>query len=140
MNFSQLMALASGHAEARILQSALSLGIFEALENAALASAAIATKLHLDPKATELLLNALAALDILEKRAPAFSLTEPAKQYLLRSSPRYVGGMILFEGLSWQAWKELPEAIRSGKPARPANMYQEDPGETKIFIDAMILS
>ena len=48
--------------------------------------------------------------------------------------------MILFEGLSWQAWKELPEAIRSGKPARPANMYQEDPGETKIFIDAMILS
>jgi hypothetical protein len=137
MNFSQLMALASGHAEARILQSALSLGIFEALENASLAAAAIATKLHLDPKATELLLNALAALDILEKRAPAFSLTEPAKQYLLRSSPQYVGGMILFEGLSWQAWKELPEAIRTGKPARPANMYQEDPGETKIFIDAM---
>lgn len=137
MNFSHLIALASGHAEARILQSAVSLGVFEALQNAPQASEVIAAKLHLDPEATELLLNALAALAILEKQAQAFSLTESVKQYLLKSSPQYLGGMILFEDLSWQAWAKLPETIRTGKPARSANMYQEDPNETEIFINAM---
>jgi SAM-dependent methyltransferase len=48
-----------------------------------------------------------------------------------------VGGMILFEDLTWQAWAKLPDAIRSGKPVRPVNMYQEDPKETEIFINAM---
>ena len=137
MTFSHLMGLASGHAEARILQTAVSLGIFEALVSAPHDAQAIADKLHLDPKATELLLNALAALNILEKTARQFSLSEAAEQYLLRSSPQYLGGMIMFEDLSWQSWAKLPETIRSGKPARPANMYQEDPGETEIFIDAM---
>ena len=137
MNFSQLMALAGGHAEARILQTAVSLGVFDALEGAPQPAAAVAGKLNLEPKATELLLNALTALTLVEKNAQAFSLTRGARQYLSRSSPRYLGGMILFEDLSWQSWGKLPEAIRTGKPARPANMYQEDASETEIFIDAM---
>jgi hypothetical protein len=37
----------------------------------------------------------------------------------------------------WRCWEKLPEAIRSGAPARPANMYQDDPHETEIFIKAM---
>ena len=137
MHFSQLMALASGHAEARILQTAVSLRVFEPLETAPHTADEIAQSLNLEPKATELLLNGLAALDILEKHAKDFSLTEPAKKYLLRSSPRYVGGMILFENLSWQSWAKLPEAIRTGRPVRPANMYQGDAQETEIFINAM---
>jgi O-methyltransferase/methyltransferase family protein len=137
MDLPQLIALASGHAEARILQAAVSLGIFEALQSAPQAAATVATQLNLEAKATELLLNALTALDVLQKHAQVFSLTEPAKQYLLRSSPQYVGGMILFEDLSWQSWAKLPEAIRTGQPARPANMYQTDANETAIFINAM---
>ena len=137
MTFSHLMGLASGHAEARILQTAVSLGIFEALASAPHDAHAIANKLQLEPKATELLLNALVALNILNKTAQQFSLSEAARQYLLRGSPQYVGGMIKFEDLSWQSWAKLPEAIRTGRPARPANMYQEDPNETEIFINAM---
>lgn len=137
MNFSQLMALASGHAEARILQTAVSLGVFEALESAPQTAEPIAQKLNLEAKATELLLNGLAALGILEKRAQTFLLTEAAKRYLLRRSPQYAGSMILFEDLSWQSWAKLPEAIRTGRPVRPATMYQEDPHETEIFIKAM---
>ena len=137
MNFTQLMSLASGHAEARILQTAVTLGIFDELQDAPHTAGDIATKLHLDPRATELFVNALTALNILNKEAHGFSLSDAARQYLLRRSPHYVGGMILFEDLSWQSWAKLPEAIRTGKPARAANMYQEDPKETEIFIDVM---
>ena len=96
------MALGSGHAEARIVQTAVALGIFDALE-APQTAKGVATKLKLEPNATELLLNALAALRILEKRAKNFSLSDTAKQYLRQNSARYVGGMILFEDLTWQS-------------------------------------
>ncbi|HKY08896.1 MAG TPA: methyltransferase dimerization domain-containing protein, partial [Candidatus Binatia bacterium] len=137
MTFSQLMALASGHAEARILQTGVSLGIFEALASGPQDAATLSHRLQLDPKATELLLNALVALDVLAKDARHFALSGSANQYLLRRSPHYLGAMILFEDLSWQSWAKLPEAIRSGKPARPPNMYQDDRSETEIFINAM---
>ena len=74
MNFSQLMSLATGHVEARIVQTALELKLFEALQGAAQAAEKIAEGLNLDRRATELLLNALCALELLHKDGDAFSL------------------------------------------------------------------
>jgi SAM-dependent methyltransferase len=137
MNLSQLMGLASGHAEARIVQTAVELAVFDVLENSALTVNAVADRLKLDLHAAELLLNALAALELLHKRAGLFSLTESATKYLLRNSPFYVGGMIRFDSSLWSCWEKLPQAIRNGEPVRPANMYQDNPAETEIFINAM---
>ncbi|MGN6719742.1 MAG: methyltransferase family protein, partial [Candidatus Binatia bacterium] len=86
MNFSQLMTLASGHVEARIVQSAVQLAVFETLPNGALSSEQVAVRLGLESKATELLLNALASMNLLDKQAENFSLTEVARRYLLKSS------------------------------------------------------
>lgn len=137
MNFSQLMGLVSSHAEARIVQSAVELAIFEALENTPLTAEAVAKRLELEPTATELLLNALVSLELLRKQTDLFSLAEVAKSYLVKSSPQYVGGMIHFESSLWNCWEKLPQAIRSGQSVRPANMYQDDPAETETFINAM---
>lgn len=135
--FSRLMKLAGGHAEARIVQTAVSLDIFDMLEGGPRSAAQLADTLRLDPGAAELLLNALAALDLLEKTADTFALSQPARLYLLRSSPRYAGGMILFEHASWNSWGGLEVALRTGKPVRRPDMYQQDPGETELFINAM---
>jgi O-methyltransferase domain/Dimerisation domain len=137
MDFSRLMGLATGHVEARIIQTAVELAILDALEDGALTSDAVAHRLELEPKATELLLNALAALELLQKQGELFSLAEAARKYLLRSSSLYVGGMIRFESSVWNCWEKLSQAIRFGQPVRPANMYQDDPRETEIFINAM---
>ena len=137
MNFTELMRLAGGHVEARLIQAAVELAIFDVLENSAAAAEAVANRLELEPEAAELLLNALASLELLHKQDATFSLTETAAKYLLKSSPQYVGGMIRFESLLWSCWEKLPEAIRSGQPVRLPNMYQDDPAETEIFIAAM---
>jgi len=137
MDFSQLMGLASGHVEARIVQTAVELRVFDAFEARPLSSSAVAADLQLNARALELLLNALAALGLLEKHAEQFALTEISRRHLLRNSPYYVGGMIGFEAMLWHAWEKLPEAIRTGVPARTPNMYQADPGETEVFINAM---
>jgi precorrin-6B methylase 2 len=129
--------LAGGHVEARLVQTAVELAIFDALENSAATAEALANRLKLEPRATDLLLNALASLELLYKRAEYFSLTEAATKYLLKSSPHYAGGMIRFDSSLWSCWEKLPEAIRSGQPVRLPNMYQDDHAETEIFINAM---
>jgi hypothetical protein len=137
MDFSQLMGLASGHVVARIVQSAVELKIFDAVEARPLSASAAASTLQLDAQALELLLNALTAVGLLHKHGEIYALTEISRQYLLRSSPHYVGAMIDFDAMLWRTWEKLPEAIRTGLPTRPPNMYQADPVETEIFINAM---
>jgi methyltransferase family protein/O-methyltransferase len=137
MDFSQLMGLASGHVEARIVQSAVELKIFDAVEARPLSASAAASALQLNAQALELLLNALTAVGLLEKHGETYTLTEISRQYLLRSSPHYVGAMIDFDAMLWRTWEGLPEAIRTGLPTRPPNMYQADPVETEVFINAM---
>ena len=137
MDFTELMRLAGGHVEARLTQTALELAIFDALESSVATAEAVANRLKLEPMATELLLNSLASLELLRKQEEYFSLTEAAAKYLLKSSPQYLGAMIRFESSLWSCWEKLPEAVRSGQPVRPPNMYQDDPTETEIFIKAM---
>ena len=137
MNFTELVGLANGHVEARIIQSALELSIFDALAESSLGAEEVANRLGLEPKATDLLLNALTSLNLLQKKAGRFSLAAIAEIYLTKSSHQYVGGMIRFESSLWSCWEKLSQAIRSGKPVRSANMYQDDRVETEIFINAM---
>jgi predicted O-methyltransferase YrrM len=137
MDFSDLARLASGHAEARILQTAVSLGIFDALGTRSQDASIIASSLQIDPRATELLLNALVAMGLLDKKAQSFSLNPISSTYLIRSSPQYFGGMVLFESSLWNCWGLLERAIRSGEPTRAPNMYQDDPEETERFMYAM---
>jgi hypothetical protein len=137
MNFSQLMNLAAGHVEARIVQTAVELRIFDVLDNEPLGAEAVAAQLSLNAAATELLMNALVALNVLEKQDQAFSLAPIARQFLRQNSAQYLGAMIRFESSLWHCWEQLPQAIRSGKAARPADMYQLDPTETEVFIQAM---
>jgi len=131
------MGLASGHVEARIVQTAVELRIFDALRAEPKSADALAQLLKLETHATELLLNALVAVNLLEKDAHIFSLAEVSKQYLLRSSPHYVGAMIQFDASLWTCWEKLPEALRSGGAVRAPNMYQDFPAETETFINGM---
>jgi hypothetical protein len=137
MDYSDLMKLAGGHVEARIVQAAVELEVFEAIGTHALEAASVANSLYLEPRATELMLNALTALGLLRKREARFSLTDISAKYLQRDAPSYLGGMIRFEASLWHCWTSLTEAIRRGHPVRATDMYQDDPKETTIFIDAM---
>jgi SAM-dependent methyltransferase len=137
MDFAELAALASGHAEARAIQTALKLGIFEVLESAPLDDAAIANSIHANRRATALIANAMVALGLLGKRAGRYSLTDASRRYLLRSSAEYLGGLILFDEAIFETWAHLEQTIRTGAPARPTDMFQSHPEETERFIRAM---
>jgi SAM-dependent methyltransferase len=137
IDFTRLMGMAGGHAEARAIQTALKLGLFEALHPDERDSDALAATIHCERRATMLLANALVALGLLRKSVGHYALTDSARRFLLERSPEYLGGMILFDEALWSTWGKLEESIRSGQPARTPDMYQSHPDETGRFIRGM---
>jgi SAM-dependent methyltransferase len=137
MDFARVAAMAGGHAEARAIQVALKLGLFEALRDADHDAAGLAAATGCEPRATMILANALVALQLLSKAEGRYALAAAARSYLVESSPQYLGGMILFDAGLWDAWGRLEETIRSGNPARLPDMFQTRPEETTRFIRAM---
>ncbi|MGH7950113.1 MAG: methyltransferase [Candidatus Binataceae bacterium] len=137
MDFAELAGLAGAHAEARAIQVALKLGVFRALAGGPADGPTLARVLHCDQRATRLLANALVALRLLEKTGADFSLSDAARRYLLDDSDEYVGGMILFDESIFPLWAKLEYSIRTGRPARTPDMFQQSAPETEGFIGAM---
>jgi predicted O-methyltransferase YrrM len=136
MEFSQLVRLAGGYAEARAIQAAVELGVFEALQRTSTASQ-LAASLSCDPRGMELLLDALVSTGLLNKNEPLYSLNDASSTYLVKRSPKYLGGMIAFDASLWDAWGRLAESVRTGRPARRPDMYQNTAEETERFIGGM---
>lgn len=136
MDFTRIEDLSGAHCEARVLHVAVRLDLFSAVGDGATADQ-VATARELDPRATELLLNAMAGLGLLAKAADTFTLPAGVRRHLLPDSPAYLGEMIAFEADGWDLWGRLDEAVRTGRPARTPDMYQNNPAQTRRFILAM---
>ncbi|HSE84309.1 MAG TPA: methyltransferase [Thermodesulfobacteriota bacterium] len=137
MNFSELNQISSAFVRSRILQIAVKLEVFDAIRSEGRSSEELAKILKIEPRATELFLNSLVAIGILSKKNEKFYNTQCSLTYLVKSSPQYFGGMILFEERLWSIWEKLEESIRTGKPAKTPDMFQKKEEETERFITAM---
>jgi SAM-dependent methyltransferase len=137
MEFRELARIDGGHAEARILHAAVTLGLFDQLDAAGRSADAIAAAAGTDRRATELLLNALVAMRLVRKDGDRFRETDASRTYLTASSPTSYAGFVRFDAALWQLWGELPNTVRTGRPARDPDMFQASPDDTARFIDGM---
>jgi predicted O-methyltransferase YrrM len=103
--------------ESRVLLTAIELDLFEALGRGATA-ADVAEALHTDPRATEMLLNAVASLGLIEKRGEVFGNTPEATQYFTRRSPDDVRMALMHQVHLWDTWSTLTECVRTGTSVR----------------------
>jgi SAM-dependent methyltransferase len=137
MEFRELARINSGYAESRILHAAVTLGVFDALDATGHTAAEVAGRLDTNPRATELLLNALVAMHLVRKEKDRFTATAVTRAFLTSGSPTPYAAMVRFDAMQWPFWERLAETVRSGEPARPPDAYQTAPEETRRFIDAM---
>ena len=97
----------------RILLSAVELGFFPLLSDPHSADEVAGAK-NLDPRATERLLNALVAMDILELTDGKY-ITVPSLRKALDDGPESVIGSIMHRARLWVVWSSLSDVIRTGK-------------------------
>jgi predicted O-methyltransferase YrrM len=131
----EIQKIASGFREARILLSAIDLGIFTALADSKLTSTRVAEKIGTDPGATDRLMNSLCVLGLLVKHGEDFENTPAASTYLREDSDRYMAGLA-HTSHTYHSWGTLTDAVRSG--GRVHNKTpMDDPEWTEAFIAAM---
>jgi len=116
----------------RVILTALELDVFTALGNGCDACE-LAKRISSDARATELLLNALVSLGLLQKQNGTFSNTAPAARFLADGSPDSARQAQLHTANMWKRWSTLTESVKTGSPA-PRNCDERD---VNSFIAAM---
>jgi len=133
----------NGFRESRVLLTAVELDVFSAVGPGADAGT-IAESLGSDPRATEALLNALVALEVLEKEAGVFRNTPVAARYLAAGGRDDSRTALLHTAHLWPRWSTLSDCVRQGTsvlgkergPEGASDTSEEDEWTT-AFIAAM---
>lgn len=102
--------------KSRILLTAVELNLFDVFHKP-LTAEAISTRLNLDRRAIEILLNALTAMGILKKKRKLFTPVEWASKYLRTDSEEYPGGGLRHMLRLWESWTQLTTVVKTGRPA-----------------------
>ena len=133
-----LVRLSTAYWDSQVFLTANRLRVFDVVADGAKSGDAIAAALGLDARATGLFLRACAGLGLLQERAGQFSNAPAAAAFLVSRSPAYMGNAIRYSDQLYDTWGRLEDALRSGRPAMPAETYLgDDPASTRTFVHAM---
>ena len=119
-----------GFRASRVILTANNLRVFEKIGKGRTAGE-VAKTLRTDPRATEILLDAVASLGLLRKSRGTYLLAPAAKRFLLPDSPWYQGDMLRHADTLWKNWSGLDEVVRTGEPNRRRHRRHD------VFIRAM---
>ena len=110
-----LISLSKGYMASRIFLTAIELGVFREIGNQQMAASQVAGQLRTDKRATEILLNALVGMNLLEKNGNVFLNIKEVADLLIPGSPHYIGGLFSHTVNLWQAWSHLTQIVKTGR-------------------------
>lgn len=123
----RLLEFGFGYAPALIIDAAVKYYIFDALDHGPKTLKEIHSATGASKRGLSAVLNALVALELLQKDAQGlYSLTPESAAFLVRSQPNYQGG--LFHHICSQLipnWLRLSEALGTGRPVVAVDSEKE---------------
>ncbi|MHC4984961.1 MAG: methyltransferase [Planctomycetota bacterium] len=132
-----VLALARGFQPACVLIGAAELGIFDALTDGPCSADDVAGRLNINARATAVLLDAMAAMELLAKDAGRYALSPGVAELLTRDSDRSVTSMVLHLGNCLRNWEQLSRVVRGGRRADFRSSMRGAHADQEAFIEAM---
>lgn len=135
----RIVGMASAFYESAVLFAASDLGIFGKLAELGQADArSLASALKYDERATQILLDACVAVELLQKEATLYCNTPESMAFLVPGSPGDLSGAIRYNRDVYPAWGRLGNFVKTGKPVeKPEVHLGKDPERTRTFVMAM---
>jgi len=133
----RLLELSGSYWNVCTVQTAVKMNIFTPLAAEQLSAEEMGQRLSCSVRGTEMLLNALAAQGLLEKREGRYAATPFAAKFLSRTSPDYLGHIIMHHHHLLPSWAKLDEAVCSGQPVRGSVSHQDDHEVRESFLMGM---
>ncbi len=122
----QLLELSGGYWTVCALHAGVQLDLFTLLDGGELPVAELARRSSCEPRALGMLVEALAAMDLLEVRADGYANSPAAATWLSRHAPGYQGHIIRHHHHLMESWAHLPMAVKSGRPLRPSSSFSDE--------------
>ena len=120
----------------RVILTALELDVFTAIGDGAPAGE-IAARIKTNPRATEMLLHALASLKLVAKRDGVFRNTPVAARHFTAGSPQNARPGLMHIANLWKTWSTLTECVRTGTSVTRQEQAERSVDSTEAFIAAM---
>lgn len=146
----KIMEVGMGFWPAKVLLSAVELGVFTTLGDKAMTGGELQRALGLHPRANPDFFDALLALSFLERDGEGpearYRNTAETALFLDRNSPQFMGGFLeMANARLYRFWGDLTEGLRTGQPQNEikhtgASMFGElysKPERLEQFMDAM---
>ena len=116
--------------------TAVSLGVFDRLQQGPARAGDLAAAFGVDAGALERLLDACAALGLLSKQNGSYSNSPAAETYLCSTSPHTMSGYIRYSNeVLYPAWGNLADAVREGTPRWAQTFGLDGPLFSSFFRD-----
>jgi SAM-dependent methyltransferase len=115
-DLSRITELAMSYRSAKPLLAALHYDLFTWIEKGFDDSVRLARRGKLDAPALTRVLDSLVALGWLTKRGSRYANTRAGRRMLVEGSPDYVGHNLKYQEHTWDAWSDLREVMRTGRP------------------------
>ncbi len=131
-----LNGLLRGFQASRVILTAIELDLFTAVAPGT-SSETVAKRVETDPRATEMLLNALVSLRLLEKAGDRFTNGDWARTFLCAGAPHDSRAAILHTAHLWPRWSTLTDCVKQGTSVTYEEMSARGDEWTEAFIAAM---
>lgn len=132
-----LLQLSGSYWSTCALHAGVKLDIFSALNGTPRSAAEVAQLRGSDPRGTAMLLDALTSLALVEKRDNSYVATAFAADCLSRTSPGYMGHIIMHHHHLMAGWARLHEAVTNGAPLREPVSHGDDESVRESFLMGM---
>ena len=114
----------SAFAPSRIILTANNYRIFDDLEGSGRTAGALSKKIGTDGRATELLLNSLVSIGLLEKKDGKYRNAAVTSRYLVKGKPDYHGDILRHNNILWDNWSGLDMVVKTGRPYRKSHEHE----------------
>ncbi len=136
LNPGSILQISGNYWETCTLHAGVKLDVFSIIGNRRLKSKDVSDKLQGDRRGVEMLLNALTAMELLEKNENTYSNTPLSLAFLVRDSSRYIGHIIMHHHHLVDSWNRLDVAVRTGQPVRGRALHTDEE-KRKSFLMGM---
>lgn len=133
----EILALARSYQSACVLAAAADLDLFSVLPDKPLDGEEVARRLSADHRGTRIILDALVALQLLDKREGRYVLAAGLRQVLTHEQPRSVLAMAQHQANCLRRWAQLAGVVQSGMPAERESSIRGEEADEIAFVGAM---
>ena len=112
----QVMEQAFAFARTHIVRSAVELELFTHIGRGRHTVAELVKATGASERGIRILLNALVGIGMLQKAHDRYALTDVSRAFLVKDSPGYIGGFLMFTPQVEKAYEDLTTVVRTGRP------------------------